>query len=316
MERQLLYFLDFDLRFDEEEACIHFAPFLTVREPCKTHVTPDQETRAAAVDRVSKAGRARAQAQLPPTPPHQAPSNHSSSTLASTVRSLARRLSSNTIGSLTVRTDVPNCSPKSTFSSTSRTSSNLSRKSSAMGSLIYDSGSSSSTDSLLERELDDEDRTTTKFSLRPIPESAYREGRKVSETSSIASTTTVREESHISPRGGIRRIAFELPRQNLVGSRTISHSSAHLDYAMNDVTLTERSPSMRRIKESLSMGHASGNFLSRMWGAATKAQDGNMGSASAVGIVEPKESYPHMHGASAFRRLVHSRSTVFRTGDT
>lgn len=29
MERQLLHLLDFDLRFTEEEACFHFAPFMT-----------------------------------------------------------------------------------------------------------------------------------------------------------------------------------------------------------------------------------------------------------------------------------------------
>ncbi|KIM84000.1 hypothetical protein PILCRDRAFT_34919, partial [Piloderma croceum F 1598] len=64
METQLLFLLDFDLHFDEQEACVHFGPFMAVRVHCMpTPATPEQqETRAAAVERVTKAGKARAQA--------------------------------------------------------------------------------------------------------------------------------------------------------------------------------------------------------------------------------------------------------------
>ncbi|KAJ2918228.1 hypothetical protein MD484_g2192, partial [Candolleomyces efflorescens] len=63
MEKQLLYLLDYDLRFDEEEILRTFQPFLA-QVPENAGVT-----RAEAVDRVSKARRARAaqaqaQAQL------------------------------------------------------------------------------------------------------------------------------------------------------------------------------------------------------------------------------------------------------------
>ncbi|KIK54392.1 hypothetical protein GYMLUDRAFT_177288, partial [Collybiopsis luxurians FD-317 M1] len=93
METQLLGFLDYDLRFDEEEACRMFAPFMT---------TPAQRasTRALAVDRVVKAGRARVQAQQIPEPPVElnpvlSYRASSSTGLASTVRTLAKRLSNN-----------------------------------------------------------------------------------------------------------------------------------------------------------------------------------------------------------------------------
>ncbi|KAF6762458.1 cyclin [Ephemerocybe angulata] len=57
MEKQLLYLLDYNLRFDEVEVLQVFSPFLA-----QMPENPGA-TRAEAVDRVSKAGRARAQAQ-------------------------------------------------------------------------------------------------------------------------------------------------------------------------------------------------------------------------------------------------------------
>ncbi|KAF5331722.1 hypothetical protein D9611_007532 [Ephemerocybe angulata] len=57
MEKQLLYLLDYNLRFDEVEVLQVFRPFLA-----QMPENPGA-TRAEAVDRVSKAGRARAQAQ-------------------------------------------------------------------------------------------------------------------------------------------------------------------------------------------------------------------------------------------------------------
>ncbi|KAI6004251.1 hypothetical protein EDD15DRAFT_1292013 [Pisolithus albus] len=63
MEKQLLSLLDYDLGFDEEEACKFFAPFMD--RTSKALPTPGQkETRAAAIQAVSKAGKARAKTQL------------------------------------------------------------------------------------------------------------------------------------------------------------------------------------------------------------------------------------------------------------
>jgi G1/S-specific cyclin PLC1 len=70
MEKQLIYLLDYDLRFDEAEAVRHFEPFFAAaaaRSP--------KETRAAAVERVARSSRTRlgvAVAQAPPTPPADA----------------------------------------------------------------------------------------------------------------------------------------------------------------------------------------------------------------------------------------------------
>jgi PHO85 cyclin-1 len=327
METQLLFLLDFDLHFDEQEACVHFSPFMAVRIHCvPTPATPEQqETRAAAVDRVTKAGKARAQAQLPPTPPHEAvpaPLASSTSSLASTVRSIARRLSSNAL-SVPLSLDVPASSPRcSTLSNTSRSSSHLSAGSSEMGSLVSDSGSSSSPDSLSDCENDpgSQERPFKRFSLRPVPPHACRQGRKTSDTASIntvkGNTCTLDSSPFISSR----RVAFELSPSKRSGQRANSY------LGVTSVSFSDISPNIPKVKESVSMsGHGSGNFLSRIWGAATKTQekvDLNLGISGkttlcppAISIVEPKESYPQLHGASAFRRLVHSRSAVFRNGD-
>lgn len=62
MEKQLLSLLEYDLGFDEEEACKFFAPFMD--RMSKALPTPGQkETRAAAIQAVSKAGKARAKTQ-------------------------------------------------------------------------------------------------------------------------------------------------------------------------------------------------------------------------------------------------------------
>ncbi|KIJ70609.1 hypothetical protein HYDPIDRAFT_122633, partial [Hydnomerulius pinastri MD-312] len=96
MEKQLLFLLDYDLRFDEQEASSHFAPFM----PIRSHDPPtpqQQEARATAIEKVSKAGKARAQAQMPPTPPYDTVSHPpvaATSSIVSTVRGLAKRLSS------------------------------------------------------------------------------------------------------------------------------------------------------------------------------------------------------------------------------
>lgn len=313
MERQLLYFLDFDLRFDEKEACAHFSPFMFAAD-IKTSVSLEQETRTAAVNRVAKAGRARAQAKAPviPSSAIAASAKAMCPKLAPTIRVVSCNKSSNSDASSTPLDAPPSYSPKS-IKSTRSTVSNESGQSSDMGSLIYDSGSSTaSTDSLPETESDDPDRTiiNPKFNLRSIPASAYRQGRKPSETSSIV---TIHGNDKPSPQPNNRRIAFDLKRG--LGTHKTT-SSMQLSEVLNDVSLDDPSPpTAQRLRESFSVGHGSGNFLSRVWNAATKAQDGKVGAAGPVGIVEPKESYPHLHASSTFRRLVHSKSIMFRAAD-
>ncbi|KDQ28834.1 hypothetical protein PLEOSDRAFT_1092701 [Pleurotus ostreatus PC15] len=63
MEKQLLFLLDYDLRFSEEDACTHFAPFMAA-----SSTIVDAKARASAVDKVSRASKVRAQAQQPQQP--------------------------------------------------------------------------------------------------------------------------------------------------------------------------------------------------------------------------------------------------------
>ncbi|KAI0301954.1 hypothetical protein B0F90DRAFT_270280 [Multifurca ochricompacta] len=71
MEKQLLFLLDYDLRFDEPEACRLFEPFMT---PAPSR---NQEARKKVLSVVAQASRARelAQTQLPLTPPCDTPVN-------------------------------------------------------------------------------------------------------------------------------------------------------------------------------------------------------------------------------------------------
>lgn len=78
METQLLHLLDYDLRFTEAEACRAFAPFMSTDALAREA----SNTRASAVNKVLKAGLARAQqqaqqaqaqVQVPPTPPPEIP---------------------------------------------------------------------------------------------------------------------------------------------------------------------------------------------------------------------------------------------------
>ena len=189
-----------------------------------------------------------------------------------------------------------------------------------MGSLTCDSGSSSSSVSPFDRESGLRS-SLKRFSLMPIPPHAHRQGRKTSDTSSI---NTIKGDTTINTSSlePARRMAFELFPSKHPGQRASSYLGVS-----SDVSLCDTSPNVPRIKESVSLSsHSSGNFLSRMWGAATKAQEkldisSTINSKATtlgppvISVVEPKEAYLHLQGASAFRRLVHSRSAVFRTGD-
>ncbi|KAF8626907.1 hypothetical protein AX15_004636 [Amanita polypyramis BW_CC] len=145
MEKQLLYLLDYDLRFSEDEICALFVPFMS--NPCQER---DASTRALAVDKVAKAGRARAQAQYmqaspaprgslaPPPPPcsQSQVAHRSSRTVSMTVRGIVKRLSSS---------HSINCGTSSSMHSTlSNASTSSSSSSSDMASLLDDTGSSSS----------------------------------------------------------------------------------------------------------------------------------------------------------------------------
>ncbi|KAH0586960.1 hypothetical protein H2248_005789 [Termitomyces sp. 'cryptogamus'] len=151
MEKQLLYLLDYDLRFNEADVCHLFAPFMT---PAARR-TQTANIRTSAVSRVVKGGRARAaqvqQVPVPPPsleipqlslPPIPAPAavRSSSSTSSLSIRRVDSRLSAMRLS------NGPTAVPPPMYSAVS-VDSLSSSSSSEMGSLVDDSGSSSSSSS-------------------------------------------------------------------------------------------------------------------------------------------------------------------------
>ncbi|KAJ7499405.1 hypothetical protein FB451DRAFT_37277 [Mycena latifolia] len=332
MEQQLLFLLDYDLRFDEEEACAVFAPFMAYQYA---------STRALAVNKVVRAGRARAHAQtqkqrtvLPPPcdPPSyslsasssssSSSSSNASSTLVSTVRGIAKRLSQTHLSSSfrPQNSNTLNVPHRSCDSASSYTSSE-------MGSLVDDNGSSSSSSSSgwqsdSDSESDTEahvyyDRnsayvhsgsgfqgseqpedyvpvpTSSKrpFVLRPVPSYGYKSqhmqnrSRKPSDTSSVNTVTAA------SPRPSLRRTTVALPPLTAASSKRSS-------VATSGISVSATMPTISRTP-------ASGSFLSRMWGAAK--------GEKFSGLVESRsDGMPSHQPQSAFRRLVlvHSRSNL------
>ncbi|KAF8841287.1 hypothetical protein BDN67DRAFT_949906 [Paxillus ammoniavirescens] len=308
MEKQLLFLLDYDLRFDEQEAIKHFAPFM----PTRLHdlaAPQQQEARAAAVEKVTKAGKARAQAQMPPTPPYD------------------------NVPHLPVRQPPPPIAPSPL--SSSHSSDSLCATDSEMGSLTEDTGSSFDSVSGSEDETDDEKKSLFKkrFVLRPVPVHVYREGRKVSDTLSIMSAATIKPGDQASPTSqedcspvipGSSSIRVVHRHDGGVPGKRASSYVYGISTAGSQPKPLDIAGGSIRIKESVSM--SANGFLSRMWSAATKIQDKEKSGDSAlpvqptkasiappaVSIVEPAEHHPQGHGSSAFRRLVHSRSGIFR----
>jgi G1/S-specific cyclin PLC1 len=347
MEKQLLLLLEYDLYFDESEACKHFAPFMaaagTRRQKQQQEV--DATMRAAAVDKVSKAckARARAQQEFPPTPPRDAvppvpalSAPSSASTLGSNVNGLAKRLSTTNLSSGPPPELQSPCSYRAIPPAICSTYSVESTSSSEAGSMIDDSGSSSSSSSEFasasEGEYDDDEERREplpkKLFLRVIRSPTYRyqiRNRKASDTSSIKSNATVTGQA----------IIHSPTQQSVadygVGSRCKERVSS-LSFGQSGEEMQRGKILPSSTMSSISSGRQgmSARFLSRMWGAATKSQGqdkektsdanhpvGNSktrpGHAPIVEIVEPGENLGY--GAGAFRKIVHSRSVVFCGGD-
>lgn len=318
MEYQLLFILDYDLRFDELEACSYFAPFMSTDAQIAT-------TRALAVDRVTKGGKARSDArrmQMPITPPDEiaAPlyrDSRSTSSLVSAVKDLAKRASI-----------YPNPSPmRSTFS----TDSACSGASSEMGSLVDDSGSSCSSSrsgwNSSDSESDTEDHEPRIYStssqnsysslsqvevtashipkksfvLRPIPLYAHKRphligdrARMPSDTSSVCTVTA------ISPTTSVSLSSLH--------SRRVSNNKRSVSIAANAAGAGHSKDwnlSSSATMPSLPRTGVSGGFLSRMWGAA-KGQALGHDKAMANTVDCSRQGQE----PNALRRLVlaHSRS--------
>jgi len=171
MEMQLLYLLDYDLRFDELEVCKVFSPFMGPSVSIESTVSV--ATRASALNKVTEASKVRAEAKQQsqanvqvanekvPQPPAQsqsacsasptgpAPSSApSASALTSAVREIARRLST-----AHLRQAASSGSSVMYLNRNSESSSSAS-SSSDLVSLVDDTGSSSSSSGWTSNESD------------------------------------------------------------------------------------------------------------------------------------------------------------------
>lgn len=322
MEEQLLYILGYDLRFDEREACAHFAPFMATCILNSCPLTPlRRENRTAAVERVHKSGRARAQSQ-PQTPPGQVPPPPLvGPSIMSTVRGITKRLPSSRLGGTQSLSNI--ASPVSSVNSYDSSSTTESE----MGSLTEDTGSSSDSASSVSSDDDEasEERNSTKgqFTLDGGPPQAHR--RNVSGAGSIQSIATVR--ACDSPKHSplpleactIKIVNRAANLSKRAGSYVYGVSSGIQSDANSAGGYGYGGPAHRA---KTSFNRSSNGFLSRMWSAAIKGEEkenlrcdlsgkGSLGSP-AVSIIEPGERHPPGHGASAFQRLVQSRSAIFR----
>jgi PHO85 cyclin-1 len=311
-EVELLAILDYDLRFDEAETCHYFAPFMR---------TTAQEKRAAAISIVAKAGLARAQAQMPPTPPREKPSQPSS---LSGVQGLVKRLSSVCLSSATTACASPaqrNPSGSSSIKSTPSFASDSSDMSSAADS---DSEWPLLSDSVVDGRVLGVERQQippANFHLKPVPAHAYRRLRKKSSTA-----------SSLSDAEGAERLRPGNP-VNSTPSSTLSALTIRLVNAPEDAPLDSENsgPVSGLPSRSVSWGsllkndtrgltrtgtihsRKEGGFLSRMWGAATRGiHDRNdkqdLLNPVDVGETEAQEEYE----TGAIRHVTHSRSAIIR----
>lgn len=295
MEKQLLYLLDYDLRFDEAEACRHFAPFM--RGGAYSNAT-----RQSAVSRVAKGSRARAAAaQLPLTPPpHQGDKHPVADTLSKQISSSHLAIPSS-FGDANHRRSIAHDDQPTSLSvpcENSTASGNpiplyrtCSTDSEDAGALTEDNGScSSSADSSSETEAEDLMLLEQKraFVLRPVPISAFR--RK----SSTSGAPPHMAGSTSPPSPSPPRMAIDLPPVKplrlaprvvlSVTSRTQRCSSAATivpdRYSVVDtLPAVASAPTISKVSRD--------GFLSRVWG---------MGKFAATSVPE----------------IAHSRSVVFK----
>lgn len=265
MEQQLLFLLDFDLRFDEGAAIEHWLQFLP---PRSSSPQQDRETRQSAINRL-KAGRVNLyNSQLPLTPPHD-----------EVTPSMTKSQSSS------ASLSVPCSDSRKDFHRRSPALSNLSPFSSDDASCT-ESGSStcSMTDycsSGTESDIEEETRSN-KASSGYFPLA-----RQLAKETSASSGGT----SSSSSCAKLPRVSFALPlrpaparsssgRSSSVHLSSLHHRRSYQCDAGAGTTLRTSStlPSIPRIRESVSSG-----FLSRVFGGghrdkADRVEKGNGGT--------------------------------------
>lgn len=305
METEVLSLLDYDLRFTEEEACEMFAPLMAT-------YAQRASMRALAVDRVVKAGRARVQAQQITEPSVESNSRPSlprvsstSSDLSSTACTLSEQLSSMHLSQSTA---------SSPMYSTLSTGSTISTSSSDVGSLIDDTGSSSGSssgwnssdsESETEEQIEPQVYSNSSLDLRSHGDSA----RLVKPSSFVRSVPSytqknyqLRERSRKPSDTSSIRTITQSPLMSVHSRRCSAKRSTSISHAVayNKGSSISSSATM----PSISRG-TSGNFLSRMWGAA---------KGQALGQDKTDcGDYTDGQGSSALRRLtLHTRPSFSR----
>lgn len=247
MEKQLLFLLDYDLRFDENEAIRYFSPFMPRLS------SSVKETRAAAVN-CAKA-RVQAHISMPPTPPHEDEQPRTSNQTLSGVQSLVKRLSSTYLSVSLNHSSPSRARPisRASSSSTADSESTSSSGDSEMGWTTSSGGSPASTEASSVAESEDESSkvgTAGSDALaHDVPSTLLvKEGRKVS----ASSVGTVKMDAIGSSATSFLRVLA-------------SSSSVAISTQANTEHTGQRS--------SLTHSATANGFLSRMWGAATKTQD-------------------------------------------
>lgn len=281
MERELLAMLDYDLRFDEAEACRIFEPFMTSPPP------RNQEARRKVLSVVAQASRARklAQTQLPPSPHLESVSvpspplsiviPNTAQNLTNTVQKVAKRLGSTYLSHGTTpescgRPPQGLATPPSAFSSASGESeAGSTTESSSYSSDDYLSDDDASEPGENSRFLSKQDHCLPPRLAAAVAE--HRRGR----TASVASDATI--------DGGAQCTEDTLPAPSPVRGAKIPLSRT-----------------------------APVGFLSRMWGAATKVAANHSHIESDVPLHSSASAVASGAGAFHLRKLAHSRSAMFR----
>lgn len=351
MEKQLLSLLNYDLRFDEAEVCSAFAPFMFSEQDANTRALAVDKVIRASRARAQAQDIETPVPPPPPTTPCSRYLTASLDVRGIVKRvSSTLSMTGNEYNS-GMRSTLSNASTSSSISSASDMASLLDDTGSSPPSSRWNSDNSGSECSEDENGYsyradpmeEDADTTVTltsqhallskaasgtrrPFKLRPIPPScAYKNvqftqqrTRKVSDTSSIR---TIVASPSMSSSPSSSSSSFLLPlRGNITtqrlfhreSKRVLSVSTTTSDVPRKDgIASSSTMPSIPRSASVNVTSSATGNFLSRMWGAATVGR-------TQSGLEQNTSNQAHSVPRSLKRLvLVHSKSTVFnRTGPT
>lgn len=199
METQLLCLLDYDLRFDEGEACEYFAPFMSSRTKIPRSLQ-QQETRAAAIQLVSMAAKARAKTSFLATKSLQDASQQPiAKPFALTMREVAKRVSNNP---LHISKDCALASSVSRATSSDSTA----VTDSEMDSPICDNGSTSGSANPSGNEMEENKENLPprmRLVFRPLSVHVFCQGIMASDSSSFGSlaSSTATSRRNSSPAG-------------------------------------------------------------------------------------------------------------------